>query len=135
LLSIKRQVLFLGESGCGKTSIIQNTLGASMNTIFLILFTLSARTSAAQIQDLIECKMLQKRKTSFGPPEGKYAVLLIDDFNLPRPSIHHISECFGGRPLRGSQRPKVGSRFTIAGDVRHKRENSSSLNKSLIASS
>jgi dynein heavy chain len=52
------------------------------------LFTLSARTSAAQIQDLIECKMLQKRKTLFGPPEEKSAVLLIDDFNLPRPDTY-----------------------------------------------
>ena len=88
LIETKRPVLFLGESGCGKTSIIQNTLSNSMNTIASILFTLSARTTAAQIQDLIESKMLQKRKTLFGPPEGKSAVLVIDDFNLPRPDTY-----------------------------------------------
>ena len=85
LIQQKRPVLFLGESGCGKTSIIQNTLQSMMQTTASIFFTLSARTSERQIQDLIEAKMLQKRKTLFGPPEGKSSVLVIDDFNLPRP--------------------------------------------------
>ncbi|OHT01787.1 Dynein heavy chain family protein [Tritrichomonas foetus] len=88
LIEQKRPVLFLGESGCGKTSIIQNTLQTMMQTISSILFTLSARTSAAQIQDLIEAKMLQKRKTLYGPPEGKSSVLVIDDFNMPRPDTY-----------------------------------------------
>ncbi|OHT12593.1 Dynein heavy chain family protein [Tritrichomonas foetus] len=88
LIKRKRPVLFLGESGCGKTSIIQNTLSSQMSSIFSILFTLSARTSAEQIQDLIEAKLLQKRKTLFGPPEGKSAVLVVDDFNLPRPDTY-----------------------------------------------
>jgi dynein heavy chain len=88
LIQQKRPVMFFGESGCGKTSIIQNALNQSIQTIATILFTLSARTSAAQIQDLIESKMLQKRKTLFGPPSGKSAVLVIDDFNLPRPDTY-----------------------------------------------
>ena len=88
LIKIKRPVLFLGESGCGKTSIIQNTLSAQMSSLFTILFTLSARTSAEQIQELIEAKLLQKRKTIYGPPEGKSAILVVDDFNLPRPDTY-----------------------------------------------
>ena len=88
LIKQKRPVLFLGESGCGKTSIIQNTLNAQMSKISTILFTLSARTSHDQIQDLIEAKLLQKRKTLYGPPEGKSSVLVIDDFNLPRPDTY-----------------------------------------------
>ena len=85
LIKVKRPVLFLGESGCGKTSIIQETLSKNMGEIASIMFTLSARTSAAQIQDLLESKLQSKRKNLYGPPEGKSGVLLIDDFSLPRP--------------------------------------------------
>ncbi|EAY02556.1 Dynein heavy chain family protein [Trichomonas vaginalis G3] len=85
LIKAKRPVLFLGESGCGKTSIIQETLNKNIESLYSIQFTLSARTSAAQIQELIESKMQSKRKNLYGPPEGKSAVLLVDDFSMPQP--------------------------------------------------
>jgi len=85
LISLKRPVMFLGESGCGKTSIIQSTLASNMNRFYSILFTLSARTTSSQIQDLLESKMQSKRKTLYGPPDNKSAILLIDDFSLPKP--------------------------------------------------
>lgn len=88
LIKHKRPVLFLGESGCGKTSIINSALHAQSQNIYSIIFTLSARTSSDQLQDLIEAKMQSKRKTLYGPPEGKSAVMLIDDFNLPRPDTY-----------------------------------------------
>jgi len=84
----KLHVMLTGPSGSGKSTIALNTLRSIENQVFSFSLTLSAQTSAQQIQETIETKMESKRKTLLGPPEGKSAVFLVDDIIMPKPDTY-----------------------------------------------
>lgn len=88
----KRHVMVVGPSGSGKSTIIQNMLKEREEQIYTFSLTLSAQTTAIQMQETIETKMESKRKTLLGPPEGKSAAFFVDDFIMPKP------EEYGAQP-------------------------------------
>lgn len=87
-----RHVMISGPSGGGKSTIILNALKEVEEKVYTFSLTLSAQTSATQIQDTIETKMESKKKTLLGPPEGKTAAFLVDDVIMPKP------ETYGAQP-------------------------------------
>ena len=93
-LDVGKSVLFTGESGAGKTAIVQDLLSKnakSKNTV-PVSVVFSAQTSSVQTQTMIEGKLEKRRKTIFGAPPGKKMVLFVDDVNMP------AREVYGAQP-------------------------------------
>jgi dynein heavy chain len=78
-------VLFLGETGIGKSIIIQNFLDASVKSGSLATCTVnySAQTTPANVREVFETRLEKKRKNLLGPPAGKKMVVFVDDLNMP----------------------------------------------------
>ncbi len=86
LLRAGKHLLFVGPTGTGKTACTMAELRRSFNTVQYTYTTLcmSARTSAAQTQHIIESKLEKRgRKVQYGPLQGKKAVVFVDDLNMP----------------------------------------------------
>ncbi|XP_022110107.1 dynein heavy chain 1, axonemal-like isoform X1 [Acanthaster planci] len=93
LLTNKKRVLTVGDTGTGKTLTISDKLLKSMPKDYISNFiSFSARTSANQTQDLLDSKLDKRRKGVFGPPLGKYIIFFIDDLNMP------ALEVYGAQP-------------------------------------
>ena len=94
LLQVNRSVMFVGESGVGKSAIALNLLNKVQETkgILPIIANFSAQTTAIDTQFAIEAKLEKKRKTRFGAPPGKKFVIFVDDVNMP------ARETYGAQP-------------------------------------
>ena len=89
-----KHVLFGGPTGTGKTVYIKQSLDEQDRTKWQnIQSTLSAQTSANQIQDIIDSKIVKRRKGVYGPPFGMKAIVFIDDLNMPE------LEEYGAQPI------------------------------------
>lgn len=78
--------LFAGPTGVGKTIILINEIKANFDNddYMSIQIGFSAQSSANNTQFAIEDKInTKKRKNVFAPPEGKTAIIFIDDINMP----------------------------------------------------
>ena len=109
LLKCKKPVLFSGQSGTGKSIIVQQTLIQSQDELALlnVVIQFSAKTSAPRTQEMIESKLKAKRKNLLGAPmiEGVQRVvsLFIDDLNMP------ALEVFGASPPVELVRQMIGN--------------------------
>ena len=80
-----RPILFVGESGTAKTTIIQNYLNALPSTGYSRLnINFSSRTSSADVQTNIEANVDKRSGQIYGPPSGKKLLVFIDDMNMPK---------------------------------------------------
>nr|AML30859.1 axonemal inner arm dynein heavy chain 3 [Marsilea vestita] len=85
LFEIGKHVLCVGETGTGKTLVVQDKLLNDMNQSYVPIFiNFSARTSANQTQDLIDAKTEKRRKGVYGPPPTKKFIIFVDDLNMPQ---------------------------------------------------
>ncbi|KAJ3105519.1 Dynein heavy chain 6, axonemal [Phlyctochytrium planicorne] len=87
LLTNGSKTLFTGNTGVGKSIIIQDLLNRSSKQKGYVPITLnfSAQTNSLQTQQIIELKLEKKRKNILGPPAGSNKVVLfIDDLNMPK---------------------------------------------------
>ncbi|RKO93650.1 dynein heavy chain and region D6 of dynein motor-domain-containing protein [Blyttiomyces helicus] len=91
LISKKHPVLMVGDVGTGKTSLIQNVL-FGQDTTSVLLINVSAQTSSASIQSILESKVEKRTKNIFVPIGGKPLISFIDDFNMP------MRDTFGSQP-------------------------------------
>ena len=78
-------VLFMGETGVGKSVIMQGFLDEMSRTNDYVSFSMaySAQTKPANLKDVMESKLEKKRKNLLGPPAGKKMLMFIDDLNMP----------------------------------------------------
>lgn len=80
-----RPVLFVGESGTAKTTIIKNYLSSlSAMTTSRLNVNFSSRTTAADVQTNIEANVDKRTGTIYGPPTGKKLIVFVDDLNMPK---------------------------------------------------
>ncbi|XP_042075509.1 LOW QUALITY PROTEIN: dynein axonemal heavy chain 6 [Haplochromis burtoni] len=86
LLSVRRSVLFTGDTGVGKTVVARGLLNRIQESAgYLPVFiNFSAQTSSARTQEIIESKLEKKRKNILGPPGNKKLVVFVDDLNMPK---------------------------------------------------
>jgi dynein heavy chain len=80
-----RPILFVGESGTAKTTVIQKYISALPSSGYSKLnINFSSRTTAADLQNNIEANVDKRSGTIYGPPTGKKLIVFIDDLNMPR---------------------------------------------------
>ncbi len=94
LLDIQKPALFTGDTGVGKSVIIQNLLyrlkeEKNTNSVF---FNFSAQTNSKQTQLAVESKLNKKGKSLFGARPNEKIVIFIDDINMP------ALESYGAQP-------------------------------------
>ena len=87
-----KNILFVGNSGTGKTAFIDNVFLNLDNEHSSLSISLSSRTSSNKIQQIIENAFEIRTKGTFYPIGGKKLVVCIDDFNMPQ------RDTFGSQP-------------------------------------
>ena len=94
LLKHDAHILFVGNSGVGKTVLIEKTLLAELNELELsFTINFSAGSDSKRTQEVIESNFDRRAKNKFKPRNTKLkAVCFIDDLNMP------LQEEFGAQP-------------------------------------
>lgn len=86
LLSVSKPIFFTGQTGVGKSVIIQNTLDIlSQDNLIQINMNFSAQTTSLRTQQTIESpgKLEKKKRTVLGAPINKRIAIFVDDINMP----------------------------------------------------
>ena len=76
-------VLLSGETGTGKSVLVQGFLVRLPDNYSSIQAAFSAQTKAKNMQDLLESKLDKLRKNLLGAPPGRQTVIFVDDLNMP----------------------------------------------------
>ena len=84
LMKFKRNVMLVGNTGTGKTVLVQSVLKDLPSSMSKLIINFSAATSSSAVQDIIEGPMEKRSKDKLGPQGGKSLVIFIDDFNMPK---------------------------------------------------
>ncbi|TKS69211.1 Dynein heavy chain 6, axonemal [Collichthys lucidus] len=86
LLSVRRSVLFTGDTGVGKSVVARDLLNSIHEKAgyLPVYINFSAQTSSARTQEIIESKLEKKRKNILGAPGNKKLVVFVDDLNMPK---------------------------------------------------
>ncbi|XP_061932650.1 dynein axonemal heavy chain 1-like isoform X3 [Apis cerana] len=93
LLINESNPLCIGPTGSGKTLTVSAKLMRHMHKKYICDFiTFSARTTANQTQDLVDEKLIKRRRDVYGPPLLRKQVFFIDDLNMP------ALDTFGAQP-------------------------------------
>ncbi|CCW67502.1 unnamed protein product [Phytomonas sp. Hart1] len=93
LVRSRVHLVLVGMAGTGKSLLARKVLaGLSRETHMTAALNLSARTSARNVQDIIEGRMEHKSKKVCAPPHGRRMICLIEDLNMP------AKEKFGAQP-------------------------------------
>ncbi|CAN0503682.1 unnamed protein product, partial [Ectocarpus sp. 8 AP-2014] len=98
-------VLYMGDTGVGKSVVMEKYLEKAANTDDFVAYTMkySAQTKPTNLKDMFETKLEKKRKTLFGPPSGKKMLFFIDDLNMP------ALEVYGAQPPNELLRQAIDS--------------------------
>ena len=85
LLDVRQQVLLVGQSGVGKTVLVEGMLREQDPLTLTFTVNFSAGTRAKGCQEIIESNYDRRAKNKFKPKNSKIkAVCFIDDLNMPR---------------------------------------------------
>jgi dynein heavy chain len=85
LAAVDKTVMFVGESGTAKTTTIANFLSRLPSETYGVLnINFSSRTTAKDVQSVIESAVDKRSGKIYGPPLGKKLAVFIDDLNMPR---------------------------------------------------
>ena len=89
LLNARKNVYVTGETGTGKTAIIQNKIKSLLATEEWTMITMnfSAQTTSEETQKSLESKLEQEKgKKKLWGKGGKKCLVFIDDINMPEPN-------------------------------------------------
>ncbi|XP_045516056.1 dynein axonemal heavy chain 2 [Pieris brassicae] len=86
-------VLVGGGTGTGKTFLIQGTLAQlDPDRYSMQVINMSAQTTAANVQDIIEARLEKRTKGNYVPAGGKRMIAFMDDINMP------VRDAYGSQP-------------------------------------
>ncbi|KAG6451929.1 hypothetical protein O3G_MSEX007393 [Manduca sexta] len=86
-------VLVGGATGTGKTFLVQGTLGSLDPVRYSTqVINMSAQTTAANVQDIIEARLEKRTKGNYVPAGGKKMIAFMDDINMP------VRDEYGSQP-------------------------------------
>ncbi|XP_024937311.1 dynein heavy chain 7, axonemal isoform X2 [Cephus cinctus] len=90
----RKRFLLYGETGTGKSFYVQELMMNKLDEKFYLpnFLTFTAKTTAAQTQELVVSKLFKRRKGHFGPMGGTYCIVFVDDVNMP------AKEVYGAQP-------------------------------------
>ena len=86
LVQSKKNILFSGETGVGKSVIVSDFLSSLENDKYAYtVMNFSAQTNTKNVLDVFldKDKFTKKRRTEIGPLGGKKMVFFVDDINMP----------------------------------------------------
>ncbi|CEG44893.1 flagellar inner arm dynein 1 heavy chain beta [Plasmopara halstedii] len=92
MLAAGINTLLVGETGVGKTTVINREIEALCDEFNVLVMKFSSATSSATTQDIIESVMEKRSMNRFGPVGGKKLITFIDDMNMP------TKDLFGSQP-------------------------------------
>ena len=92
LMMANFHVLFSGETGVGKSVVIQQYLNTAGELFSTASANFSAQTSTSNVVDQFENRLERKRKTLLGAPPGTTMIFFVDDVNMP------MLEFYGAQP-------------------------------------
>ncbi|KAJ8683862.1 hypothetical protein QAD02_019654 [Eretmocerus hayati] len=86
----KKRFLLFGKTGTGKSFYIQDMMINKLNSEEYLpnFVTFTARTTAAQTQDIVISRLMKRRKGHYGPMGNARCVCFIDDVNMPAKEIY-----------------------------------------------
>ena len=88
LINIHKPVLFVGESGTGKTVTINNYLKfltKEKSSPYVVLnMNFSSRTTSTDFQNTMEEILETRFLRTMGPPSGKELLIYVDDLGMPK---------------------------------------------------
>jgi dynein heavy chain len=85
LIDKNSQILFIGESGVGKTVLVEGVLTGLDALVMSFVINFSAGSSSEGLQSMIESYYDRRAKNKFMPKNSKTkAVCFIDDLNMPK---------------------------------------------------
>lgn len=80
----KRNVLFVGESGTAKTTIVKTYLGGLDAEAFSSLsLNFSSRTGSLEVQTALEGNLDRRTKDTLGPQGRKKLIFFVDNISMP----------------------------------------------------
>lgn len=80
----KRNVLFVGESGTAKTTIVKTYLGTLDAEAFSSLsLNFSSRTGSLEVQTALEGNLDRRTKDTLGPQGRKKLIFFVDNISMP----------------------------------------------------
>ncbi|XP_076804944.1 dynein axonemal heavy chain 10-like [Clavelina lepadiformis] len=85
MVTIKRPVVLVGETGTSKTATIQNFLrDLDPDSHLMLHINFSSRTTSMDVQRNLEANVEKRTKDMYGPPPGKRLIVFMDDMNMPQ---------------------------------------------------
>ena len=84
--------MFSGDTGVGKSVVIQQFLNTAGDSFTTATANFSAQTSTSNVVDLLENRLERKRKNLLGAPPGTTMLFFVDDMNMP------MLENYGAQP-------------------------------------
>jgi dynein heavy chain len=87
---MNKPVFFTGNTGTGKSMIIQNYLSSNREAQNLspIILNFSAQTSSRETFEMIDGKLEKKRKGVIGATGNSKIFIFVDDINMPKKEIY-----------------------------------------------
>lgn len=86
LLQVKKHIFFTGETGVGKSVVIQKYIAdfKEKRKMYPNFINFSAQTNSLDTQQNIEEKMMKVKNGVYGAPNNNLYLLFVDDINMPQ---------------------------------------------------
>eukprot|EP00899_Mesostigma_viride_P003607 jgi/Mesvir1/13247/Mv18980-RA.1 len=83
LVHIRKPIMFVGTSGCGKTQLVKGKLGTLTDDWMSMFINFNYFTDSPSFQKMLEAPLEKKAGKNYGPPGTRKLIYFVDDLNMP----------------------------------------------------